>query len=82
MACYWRVFYVFYVQAAESGTLAQPGVKEGFAYHKKHLDSLAGAIAACPHISNFEKLRARLFRISPMGCYRLARAWGKLAGQN
>ena len=58
------------------------GVKEGFAYHKKHLDSLAGAIAACPHISNFEKLRARLFRISPMGCYRLARAWGKLAGQN
>lgn len=82
VACYWRVFYVFYVQAAESGTLAQPGVKEGFAYHKKHLDSLAGAIAACPHISNFEKLRARLFRISPMGCYRLARAWGKLAGQN
>ena len=78
IARYWQVFYVFYAMAAESGALKLPQVKEGFAFHKTHLDSLAAEIAACPHISSFEKKRARLFRLSPSLAYQLAHLWGKL----
>ncbi|MBQ5754211.1 MAG: glycosyltransferase [Oscillospiraceae bacterium] len=80
IACYWRVFYIFYVMAADSGTLKLPQVKEGFAFHKTHLDSLLKDIQACPYVSRFEKLRARLFCASPALAYRLARLWGKAHG--
>ncbi len=81
VACYWRVFYVFYVQAAESGTLAQPGVKEGFAYHKKHLDTWLGPLQPA-RTSRTLKSCGRGFSASARWA---ATAWpgpGALAGQN
>ena len=77
-ACYWRVFYLFYVMAAESGSLRLPQVKQGFAYHRTHLAQIRDQLLGCPHISSFEKFRLRLFLLSPGLAYQTARVWGRL----
>ena len=81
VARYWQVFYIFYVHACQAGALKDPAVQQGFAFHKQHLDQLLPRIQACPHLPSFEKLRARLFCLSPALCYRLACAWGRLHGK-
>lgn len=78
VARYWQVFYIFYVHARQAGALHDAQVKEGFARHKQHLDQLLPAILACPHLPKLEKLRARLFCLSPALAYGLAAGWGKL----
>lgn len=78
IARYWQVFYIFYVHARMAKALKDPQVKEGFAFHKKHLDQLLPAIQSCPHLPKAEKLRARLFCLNPALCYDLAAAWGRL----
>ena len=78
VARYWKVFYLFYVHARLAGPLS-PGLKAGFAAHKKQLDRLLGRILQNPYVPRFEKLRAVLFCASPALCYRLAAARGGMA---
>ena len=54
--------------------------KAAFAAYRAQLKALMPCILACPHISGFEKKRAKLFAASPALAYSAAALWGKLQG--
>ncbi len=81
IARYWQVFYIFYVHANEADVYKLPETKQGFAFHKRHLDQLRPQLMRCPHLSKFEKMRMLLFCTSPALCYNLAVFWGRLHGK-
>ena len=54
--------------------------KAAFADCRAQLKALMPCILACPHISGFEKKRAKLFAASPALAYSAAALWGKLQG--
>lgn len=79
LADYWKRFYLLYLMARQDGPLA-PESRAAFALYLPQLRGLLKAISADPYVSGFERFRARLFAASPEAAYRLACAWGRLAG--
>ena len=78
VAWYWKVFYTFYCLAGAAGN--QKELREGFAFHLKHLRSILPDILRCRYVSLPERGRALLFCYSPDLAYNLARLWGRAAG--
>lgn len=79
-ARYWEVLYIFYVHAAESGSLDKE-LRQAFAGYQKELIHRLPRTLRTPHLSAFEKLRSLLFSLSPALCYKLAAGWGRIAGR-
>ena len=79
LARWWQRFYLFYVQARQQNQL-NSAAKAAFAAYRAQLKALMPCILACPHISGFEKKRAKLFAASPALAYSAAALWGKLQG--
>ena len=79
LARWWQRFYLFYVQARQQNQL-NSAAKAAFADYRAQLKALMPCILACPHISGFEKKRAKLFAASPALAYSAAALWGKLQG--
>ena len=79
LARWWQRFYLFYVQARPQNQL-NSAAKAAFAAYRAQLKALMPCILACPHISGFEKKRAKLFAASPALAYSAAALWGKLQG--
>ena len=78
VAWYWKALYLFWCLAGAAGNQAE--LRDGFEVHRKHLAGILPDLVRDRYVPYGERLRACLFCRSPELAYRLARAWGRLAG--
>ena len=78
VAWYWKALYLFWCLAGAAGN--QTELRDGFEVHRKHLAGILPDLVRDRYVPYGERLRACLFCRSPELAYRLARAWGRLAG--